>query len=490
MHLKRIRVPDFRVLKDVDISFEEKFSPRIFPLGSQNGGGKSTLLQLIFVLLHCSFTPDGLAALKNLLRYFSFNNVNKKTLATIDLAHEGKEIELEFICCKDSYIDQLVLEADFATDTKDKFRFSMISELEVLKQRIAGLTNEGKELKGLVSKLEDINSNNKIGEHQKRVLIEDIALRLADFTSEYRNISSGSRMLQEEALEQLRASRKRYTELEREYVILSAMTSKMMEYLTSKNLIYVCNYSAYGSDENLTLLCRVSNIDDGEVKSFLNDLSHKVFLAAPSTQVFLFLGREINKLLFKQQDKKVDRTSYHVRFREVKSGILNLFTYDFLDVDILIDAFKLARDKDFMAALETGEYGNAYKFLLNDLNSLLTDKQINLSSNLSEVTFRSLRSNENNEFYPEDLSHGELKRLSIYMWLKYRNIEDAIVLMDEIEIALHPDWQYGIVSDLMQWSPTNQYILATHSYELCQALTPAHVKELEPKLLRQTEQSV
>jgi predicted ATP-binding protein involved in virulence len=57
--------------------------------------------------------------------------------------------------------------------------------------------------------------------------------------------------------------------------------------------------------------------------------------------------------------------------------------------------------------------------------------------------------------------------------------------MDEIEIALHPDWQYQIVSDLQQWAPSNQYILATHSYELCQALTPSHVKELPPKLLKQ-----
>ena len=54
MHIQRIQVPDFRALKDVDITFEKEFTPRIFPIGSQNGGGKSTLLQLIFVLFHCS----------------------------------------------------------------------------------------------------------------------------------------------------------------------------------------------------------------------------------------------------------------------------------------------------------------------------------------------------------------------------------------------------------------------------------------------------
>ena len=51
MHLQRVQVPDFRVLKDIDITFEKDFFPRIFPLGSLNGGGKSTLLQLIFILL-------------------------------------------------------------------------------------------------------------------------------------------------------------------------------------------------------------------------------------------------------------------------------------------------------------------------------------------------------------------------------------------------------------------------------------------------------
>jgi predicted ATP-binding protein involved in virulence len=97
------------------------------------------------------------------------------------------------------------------------------------------------------------------------------------------------------------------------------------------------------------------------------------------------------------------------------------------------------------------------------------------------------RDDEKIELQPEDLSHGELKRLSIYLWLKYRNIENAIVLMDEIEIAFHPDWQYQIISDLQHWAPSNQYILATHSYELCQALTPSHVKELEPKLIKKQE---
>ncbi|MEQ9548413.1 MAG: hypothetical protein RIM23_02160 [Coleofasciculus sp. G3-WIS-01] len=44
MHLQRIRVPDFRVLKDVDITFENDFVPKIFPLGSL----KNELNQMLF----------------------------------------------------------------------------------------------------------------------------------------------------------------------------------------------------------------------------------------------------------------------------------------------------------------------------------------------------------------------------------------------------------------------------------------------------------
>jgi predicted ATPase len=116
---------------------------------------------------------------------------------------------------------------------------------------------------------------------------------------------------------------------------------------------------------------------------------------------------------------------------------------------------------------------------------MLSNKRINLNEDFSGVNFQLYKNGETIELYPEDLSHGELKRLSIYIWLKSRNIKNAIVLMDEVEIAFHPDWQYQIISDLKEWAPSNQYILATHSYALCEALTPAHVKEIEPKLIKQ-----
>ncbi len=110
MHLLRVQVPDFRGLKDIDITFEKDFVPKIFPLGSQNGGGKSTLLQLIFVLLHCSVDEQKKPFLQNLLQGFKVaDGQAKRVLALIDIWDREKIVKLEFYCCKYSVFEDIFL---------------------------------------------------------------------------------------------------------------------------------------------------------------------------------------------------------------------------------------------------------------------------------------------------------------------------------------------------------------------------------------------
>ena len=105
MHLQRIQVPDFRVLKNVDITFEKEFIPRIFPLGSLNGGGKSTLLQLIFVLLHCSTDQERIPFLQNFLQGFTIpEGCNERVLAIIDIWDYEQTIKTKFLTLKQSHI--------------------------------------------------------------------------------------------------------------------------------------------------------------------------------------------------------------------------------------------------------------------------------------------------------------------------------------------------------------------------------------------------
>ncbi|MEG3841942.1 AAA family ATPase [Microcoleus sp. herbarium14] len=390
MHLLRVQVPDFRGLKNIDITFEKDFFPSIFPLGSQNGGGKSTLLQLIFVLLHCSVDEDKKPFLQNLLQGLKVSEgEDKRVLAIIDIWDGKKIVNLEFFYNKISILKYLL-----------GYRDKNINPKELSDRDID----------------EDINS--------------EIVIDICHLSTEIENL------------------------------------------LDNKKIIKITK-----------LQCHLNNQSKAQSQLFLETISHKIFLAAPSTQVFLFLPPDSRKLLFSNSSNG-DKNYYEI-LESARYELAGLFTYDFLAVELLIESFKAARDRDFREAIKTGSYGNSYQTLIDDLNMLLGNKKINLNEDFSGVNFQLDNNGETIELYPEDLSHGELKRLSIYIWLKSRNIEDAIVLMDEVEIAFHPDWQYQIISDLKDWAPSNQYILATHSYALCEALTPAHVKEIEPKLIKQ-----
>ncbi|MCK5925266.1 MAG: AAA family ATPase, partial [Methylococcales bacterium] len=118
MKLLRVQVPNFRALKNVDISFEPDFTPQVFPLGSLNGGGKSTLLQLIFVLLHCSADEERHEFIGNMLDSVIIpEGETSQVLAKIDLLDdEGEKIELEFTACNDEYLQQLDIDPIYNKD--------------------------------------------------------------------------------------------------------------------------------------------------------------------------------------------------------------------------------------------------------------------------------------------------------------------------------------------------------------------------------------
>jgi predicted ATP-dependent endonuclease of OLD family len=466
MHLQRIQVPDFRVLKDVDITFEKEFIPRIFPLGSLNGGGKSTLLQLIFVLLHCSTNPSRTLFIKNLLEGFKIQDgLDKRVIALLDVWDEDKSVRLEFFSYKDSSARNLVFNQDGESEAGDEVDNDIGDEAE--NDEVDDKANDDDYLKFSVLEKPKIIKD-ELSEKQKEFSV------VKDFLEN----------------KEILAARNELKQLYNKYKKALLYSERISKYLRLNKLIYIFNYSvSENENDDEVLLCQIDNVDINKVEFFLEELSEKVFIAAPATQVFLFLSKESRQLLFMNLSNDGDdkSNSYSSELQAAKSKLSGFFAYDFLPVNLIVESCTKARDRDFREAIETGEYGNNYQKLMRELNLVLVNNKINLKPDVSGVIFKLDRDGEDIELQPEDLSHGELKRLSIYLWIKYHNMENAIVLMDEIEIAFHPDWQYQIISDLQQWAPSNQYILATHSYELCQALTPSHVKELEPKLLKKQE---
>ena len=55
---------------------------------------------------------------------------------------------------------------------------------------------------------------------------------------------------------------------------------------------------------------------------------------------------------------------------------------------------------------------------------------------------------------------------------------EAIVLIDEVELHLHPSWQQRILNDLRRTFPNAQLIVSTHSPQVLTTVEPKHIVEL------------
>ena len=55
---------------------------------------------------------------------------------------------------------------------------------------------------------------------------------------------------------------------------------------------------------------------------------------------------------------------------------------------------------------------------------------------------------------------------------------EAVVLIDEIELHLHPSWQQRILGDLRRTFPNAQFIVSTHSPQVLTTVVPEHIREL------------
>lgn len=55
---------------------------------------------------------------------------------------------------------------------------------------------------------------------------------------------------------------------------------------------------------------------------------------------------------------------------------------------------------------------------------------------------------------------------------------EAVVLIDEVDLHLHPSWQQRVMPDLMRAFPNAQFIVSTHSPQVLTTVKPEHIVEL------------
>lgn len=485
MFVEKIEVPAFRVLRNVVLEFDRDQRPRVFPLGSENGGGKSTLLQLLFALLHCSSDPERFSYLANILSTDVFaEDEDERVIARLTIRMNDERYVIEFVSLSDGFLKKHLGEKTLlAGFIAEPFHKSFRADLNTIERQLQ---------KHLEAAKQDW-SNTVFRKPSGQLLVRQA------LGGDPINVSMPQSLteMNDYLVRTIQNLERTQAEVRNAVEHLSVEIGRIKATLGNLNYLYVAPYPHRRATESKVLAravaCRIEGKNVETTSELLSTIGSNVFLLGPSNQQYLFLGKEIRKSLLKAHRRDSENAlrpqiEYLKHLDEAESKMSGFFAYDWLSVEPLVELFKAARDADFQQVVETGKYGNRFNELFDEVSGLLLGKRVKpdidpQTHHVIGINFSVVDSQgQETPISPEDLSQGELKRLMIYAWLKARRATDAFVLIDEIEASFHPDWQYGIIRDLQEWAPNNQYILATHSYELCTALTPSHVRTLQPPL--------
>jgi len=447
MRIEKIEIIKYKNFENIIIDFEknDKF-PDIFSIASKNGGGKSTLLQFVFILLHCFMDNSKKQYIKNLLDVF------------LDITEEIKFVN--FIVSYDD--EKYNLNFNIHPSKTDEYNFDVYLDIKDTKQRIIKFKENFSKYQKIIQLQKELQLTDRISpalEREFRYIREYINSPEEDYL--YRNVRNNNDIESYRTLINSIMNKNSISEntLEELNIINSDLQNKLNileNSLSKKSLMYITHLN-----NNNVILLETQMSEDLLIK-----LSNKIFLTAPNSQIFLFLSSEEKHSIFNEFSSERPRyyESYYDSVKRAKNLLNGFFTYDFASTELILQSFKKASEEDLKAKRKTGKYGSKYDELTDELKGFLDGKEITENETGDRVIFKS--KNSGKELSPEDLSHGELKKLGIYIWLKYIVESDSIVLMDEVDIALHPKWQYELINDLSKWSENTQFLLATHSPQI------------------------
>ncbi len=171
--------------------------------------------------------------------------------------------------------------------------------------------------------------------------------------------------------------------------------------------------------------------------------------------------------------------SIEIEANDSKINVINITPeneYKFKVSKIIITEYidKLIYEKDY-----TGS--EAYKYIEEKLKSFFTHFNLQIEFNKLDRNKNIFFKNSNNDKISiDDLSSGEKTLISKLFPLYISDISNSIILFDEPEDSLHPNWQFEIVNILTKIAIEKncQIVLATHSPFIVGSINQENIKLL------------
>jgi ABC-type phosphate transport system ATPase subunit len=428
--IKKIYIKKYRQFEDFVMNFNDD-EDNIYSIISKNGLGKSNLLQFIFVMINSIKNEKFHILLKNLLEKEIVTNYSKKEKVLFS-EFEINKVNIKF------YIVPIIWEGiNFE-------KYDEVKELEKYLCKLKKIENNVDKLHSLIKKM--IEGTPEI---ILRRNLREIYYEFDDYNFDYEKAVS---FLKQKDISGLKSFIENYInsfneQLENKYLVEEHLNNIKLK---------IENYENILKEKNLKKICKINNEYFLLAKIEEEENIPDIYLVAPNYQPFHFLT--IN-----EKHQLLENFEEYISILEILREELNnkVYFYNFLNEDEVseIENHLMKIDKEYLD--KTGEYGTLLPTFKKDLAKLLENKKLSIKNdNNIEIIY------DNKKLNLTDLSHGELKRISLYIWCKYYPVENSIILFDELELAFHPTWQIKIVEDLRKWLKDKQVIIATHSPQI------------------------
>ncbi|WP_053956348.1 AAA family ATPase [Inediibacterium massiliense] len=207
-------------------------------------------------------------------------------------------------------------------------------------------------------------------------------------------------------------------------------------------------------------------LEDNEFGTLYNNLLGSRIDANENDPKIVYMPTEINF----EKINKVDNTlNFTPDFRNIIDQNMTQNIPSFIATKINKEIFK-NRDKTI---------GEVIDKVCKDINSIFSIMDLDVQLvGLSETneTKPIFRNSLGTEFDITGLSSGEKQLFLRALSLKFLEVNNSVILIDEPEISLHPGWQRKIIDVYENIGENNQLIIATHS--------PHIIGDIESKQLR------
>lgn len=183
----------------------------------------------------------------------------------------------------------------------------------------------------------------------------------------------------------------------------------------------------------------------------------------------IYFPTEIN---FSKVDKADDKFSYGYQFfNKVESNLVrNIPSY-------LSSMVRMIQKQN-----EDLSYKEAKLAVATKVNEIFSDldlniKMIGFTKGIEDLPL--FKNKQGEEFDINGLSSGEKQLFVRALTLDMIHAENSIILIDEPEISLHPQWQQQIINVYRNMGKNNQVIIATHSPHILSSVPNENIKILE-----------